>query len=550
MSSLLPQWETYARKKSGACVFILIVVLLHGVISFFLFNPFGLELFSDTGDYLTLAKSLATTGEYRLISLPGQPYHTKYPILFPWILSLVWRIAPSFPSNITLMHLVIIAFNVGFLCLLGFLLPKISDLTVQGQLIIIGLCALNPGLIYSSTTIMSEAPFLFFSYLTILMLIELDQKPGSHTFLFLSAVCLAFTYLIRVAGIALLCASVLHFVLKRKSMDAAKLAMLTMAILSPWFYWCHIHNETSRFPEYVFNTNYLSDFRQLLETRGLGDFLAKNTIYILIGIPKLLSYPFQSDLGIITRLTAWLGLPALVLLLFGFLRSFRGKAHRIAHWYSLFYLAMLLVWPYPSGERLLLPLLPLFYLFISSEVLEIARRARVQLKSNTASRRWNPGTLYLIPLVLLLIAGMLSLGLHTAKFVVGTVEDVRSYKARNKDMAESMQWLQEQTQPSDPVMAYFYPIYYLHTGRKTAPMSFDPKRRLIEPQFIEWPIRKHHIKYLVFGDSDFGVYTSDVVRAMRQELRREIASPNGLMFERTFKSEQGKYEIYRIRDEN
>jgi len=54
---------------------------------------------------------------------------------------------------------------------------------------------------------------------------------------------------------------------------------------------------------------------------------------------------------------------------------------------------------------------------------------------------------------------------------------------------------------------------------------------------------------LVVGDSDFGVYTPDVVRAMRQELRRVITSPKGLVFERVFKGEQGKYEIYRIRNE-
>ena len=81
-------------------------------------------------------------------------------------------------------------------------------------------------------------------------------------------------------------------------------------------------------------------------------------------------------------------------------------------------------------------------------------------------------------------------------------------------------------------------------------MSFDPKRKLLEPHFIDTPIRRHHIKYLVVGDSDFGVYTLDVVQAMRRELRRVITSPEGLVFESVFKSEQGKYKIYRIRNEN
>jgi 4-amino-4-deoxy-L-arabinose transferase-like glycosyltransferase len=535
--------------ESRLYVFVLSALLVHVSISFFLSNPFGLELFSDAGDYVTLAKSLATTGEYRLISLPGEPYHTKYPILFPWILSLVWRLAPSFPSNIVYMHWVVIAFSAGFLSLLIFLLPKLSVLDRQRQLLVIGLCALNPALIYASTTIMSEAPYLFFSCLALLMLIELDQRPGSRSFLFLSAICLAFTFLVRVAGITLLGASLLHLALRKKWMDASKLAALTMTILSPWFYWCHIHNETNRFPEYVFNTNYVSDFRQLLETRGVGDFLSKNIIVILIGIPKLLFYPFQSDLRIITYLTAWAGLPTLALLFLGFLRCFRGKVNRTIHWYCLFYLAMLLVWPYPSGERLLLPLLPFFYLFVSTEVLEIAGRARMHFRSSSlAIGRWNLRALVLIPLVLLIAAGLVSLAFHTVKFGLSTAKEVKTYEARNKELMASVQWLREQTQPSDSVMAYFYPIYFLQTGRKTAPMSFDPKRKLLEPHFVDTSIRRHHIKYLVAGDSDFGVYTPDVVQAMRQELRRAITT-KGLVFEKVFKGDQGKYEIYRIKDE-
>jgi 4-amino-4-deoxy-L-arabinose transferase-like glycosyltransferase len=531
-------------------VFVLSLLLIHLIISFLLSNPFGLELFSDAGDYVTLAKSLATTGEYKLISLPGEPYHTKYPVLFPWILSLVWRAAPSFPSNITYMHWVVIAFGTGFLFLLVFLLPRISISDYPRQLLVIGLCALNPALIYASTTIMSEAPYLFFSYLALVMLIELDQRPGSRTFLLLSAACLASTFLVRVAGITLIGASVFHLALKRRWMDASKLATLTITMLSPWFYWCHIHNETNRFPEYVFNTNYLSDFKQLLEARGLGDFLSKNIIVILIGIPKLLFYPFQSDLRILTYLTAWAGLPILALLLLGFLRCFRGGVTHIIPWYSLAYLAMLLVWPYPSGERLLVPLLPFFYLFVSTEVLEITRRARIYFKRESpVSGRWNPRALFLTPLVLLIIASVISLGLHTVKFGFSTAETIKSYEAQNKELMASIQWLKEQTQPSDSVMAYFYPTYFLQTGRKTAPISFDPKRKLLEPLFLDTPIQKHHIKYLVVGDSDFGVYTPDVVRAMRQELRRVITSPKGLVFERVFKGEQGKYEIYRIRNE-
>jgi len=46
------------------------------------------------------AKSLAAGGGYRQPSLPGQPYATKYPPLFPLFLSLSWRVQPDFPRTL------------------------------------------------------------------------------------------------------------------------------------------------------------------------------------------------------------------------------------------------------------------------------------------------------------------------------------------------------------------------------------------------------------------------------------------------------------------
>ena len=41
----------------------------------------------DDGIYAVTARSLAVTGEYRITSLPGEPYQRKYPIVFPAMLA-------------------------------------------------------------------------------------------------------------------------------------------------------------------------------------------------------------------------------------------------------------------------------------------------------------------------------------------------------------------------------------------------------------------------------------------------------------------------------
>jgi hypothetical protein len=56
----------------------------------------------DDGLFFVSAKSLATGQGFRILSLPEQPAQTKYPILYPLYLSLVWRANPHFPENLAL----------------------------------------------------------------------------------------------------------------------------------------------------------------------------------------------------------------------------------------------------------------------------------------------------------------------------------------------------------------------------------------------------------------------------------------------------------------
>src|SRR5258708_25766061 len=59
-----------------------------------------LGYYHDDSIYLVSGKSLATGQGYRISSLPGEPYQTKYPPLYSALLAIVWRIDPNFPSNL------------------------------------------------------------------------------------------------------------------------------------------------------------------------------------------------------------------------------------------------------------------------------------------------------------------------------------------------------------------------------------------------------------------------------------------------------------------
>jgi hypothetical protein len=62
-------------------------------------------VFYDDGIYVALAKALAEGRGYVSIHLPDQPAAVHYPPLYPFVLSLLWRLWPSFPANVALFEL-------------------------------------------------------------------------------------------------------------------------------------------------------------------------------------------------------------------------------------------------------------------------------------------------------------------------------------------------------------------------------------------------------------------------------------------------------------
>ena len=61
-----------------------------------------LGFYHDDSIYWVSAKSLAAGDGYRIASLPGQPFQTKYPPLYAVLLSGIWHVNPNFPSNLPL----------------------------------------------------------------------------------------------------------------------------------------------------------------------------------------------------------------------------------------------------------------------------------------------------------------------------------------------------------------------------------------------------------------------------------------------------------------
>src|SRR5574341_1395955 len=102
--------------SSRLSVGVVVVGLLIGAAAFLGLNPDTLGLFHDDGIYAVVAKSLSEGDGYRILSLPGEPAQTKYPFLYSYFLSWLWKLDPRFPQNILFLK----TFNVAVIVAIFF----------------------------------------------------------------------------------------------------------------------------------------------------------------------------------------------------------------------------------------------------------------------------------------------------------------------------------------------------------------------------------------------------------------------------------------------
>src|SRR5215472_5347515 len=162
-----------------------------------------LGLHQDDALYLVGAKSLAEGHGYRIESLPGSPFQTKYPPAVSAIMTLVWKVGPGFPANLKLATL--LAWLMLPPCLLavralfrdfGFAPREVWLLTFA--------FAWNPMVGLLSTSIMSDLLFLAL-FVACLWLAERALQPGTRGRVAVAAGVIAgLAYLTRTAALPVL----------------------------------------------------------------------------------------------------------------------------------------------------------------------------------------------------------------------------------------------------------------------------------------------------------------------------------------------------------
>jgi hypothetical protein len=418
--------------------------------------------FHDDSIYWVSAKSLAEGRGYRILSLPEQPYQTKYPPLYSLLLAGIWKVSPRFPENVPL------ATAFAWLWLPACLLlcrPVLRDLGLgrRHALAVVALVGLNPYVILYSVSLMSEVPFTCL-LLGCFVVARRAEQPGASRWMAAAAGALGgAAYLMRSAALPLLATAPLYFLLRRRRAQAAVFFATMFPAVAGWTWWARAHAVRTSDPVLLYYTDYIGYHLASFTWQDVPLLVWKNALGMLEGSGSLLMVFGE-------------GLPAGLVgaaAILGAARLARSKGVSQYHLYAAACLVMLLPWHLGLRDRymrLVLPLLPLILAGFTEECRRAVAQAREWFGSQEP-RRLAAGCALAVGLGAVVLLGAANTLATWGQFP-GFVAGARSTRESNRGAYE---WIKTHLAAEATFLAGPDPVVYLYTGRRGIHLIVPPR---------------------------------------------------------------------------
>lgn len=461
--------------------------------------------FHDDSIYYVTAKSLASGGGYRIESLPGEPAQTKYPPLYPLLLSVAWRLDAQFPRNLA------IAAWISWLAFpaVMFQLPALFrrlGFSIGRTWLLLVLFAVNPYVALFSTQLLSEMMFLALALAAMLLVersLDSEMPPRAQAFLAVAAgVAGGLAYLTRSAGIVLFAAVMVYLWTRKQRRTALLFAAGMLPFVAGWTLWSRMHQLPTNDPSLIYYTDY---FRNQLYSLSLKDFhlyVWRNIDALLWGlggliVPKVTSSWFLKILAQVIAVAMVAGIVRMV-------RRGQGVLYAL---FAAMGAVLLCVCTFPANERLTLPFFPLALAGLVVEMEHFYETARVGLRHKDRSQRVAASGL--IAVFALILAGALALQLYVAQ-VFMRKDDAEHHRARIAARIPVYEWARTNLPADASVLATEDVMFYLHTGRHAMRASLPPALWYREDRagIVNWftdlkPFaRDHGLSYFEFSGAD------------------------------------------------
>ncbi|MBK7451341.1 MAG: glycosyltransferase family 39 protein [Anaerolineales bacterium] len=200
-------------------LFVMGLILASAALAILRFDSLQIGTSYDDAKYIILAESLASGQGYELINFPRPQIERNFPPGWPLVLAPFTLV---FPKNYDALKVVsLVLWLVSILWVYKLFSKRLNSPYLE---ILTALVALNPLLIGTSVTVMSESAYLFFSLLALLTFDKVDDKKLG--WLILAAILAFYTQQVRTIGIALIASLLILLLLKRRFKDLSFVAAI------------------------------------------------------------------------------------------------------------------------------------------------------------------------------------------------------------------------------------------------------------------------------------------------------------------------------------
>ena len=455
-----------------------------------------LDFYQDDSIYFTTAKALASGQGYIIPSFPGVLPQTKYPVLYPLILAVVWRIDPAFPRNLGLATDVSLAVAASYL-VLGYLLLRRLGASSATSLLVAAAIALHPGFTFLSGELLSD---YLFAALILASALAADEMCGEGRALrwgILTGITLGLAMLARSAAIGAAAGLVVYCARRRCWRPLCACAAVSAAIFS-------VVNIVvrSRTPSYVpagvgippvgfqhillYYSSYLrmwllsipnvSVLVSMISSNLRKLMLAPGNYFVMDG------YSVPSSL--IAKATALL---VSAISFGGVLRWSTSSRHHAILYIFCGTVPVLVLWNYAFYDRFLLPFVPLILFGILVELRRVLSLLVSGLRNGDAMDR-----VVAVSLAFVLVA-VTSLAVSNYRNFNHILTLFSLHRAAlNRERREAYEWLSTNTPQTARVISYEDGLVYLYTGRQAVrPVAistdcyYQPERQKCESDFSE-----------------------------------------------------------------
>jgi hypothetical protein len=491
-------------------------------------NWFG--RYHDDAVYFSSAKALADGRGYIIPSLPGTPAQTKYPVLYPWLLSWVWRFRPSFPANIAPAAWVTALFGCWFLVASFQLLRKLTGVGDWPALVMVTLCAFQPHFLLFSRCLLSDLPFSALA-LTAALAGDAAMRATSRLgWAVIIGTLAGLSVMTRSVGVTVV-AGILAAALCRRAYRQAATVCLGSAPFVLASFWVSRTSlavvqggGASTLPgwqeRFLYYTSYVKFWRLCVPRFSVFVQMLNANVKALVEGPSI--YFLDPTLGIWNGLMPYaIGAIVSAGVAAGIVRQARSQEWKPIHFIFVFYLALILSWNYAILDRFLLLFLPLFYAGLWVEARRLVRMLLASLRDGCPAGEKVLGGVMLAGLAILVGIGAWNY-LYGYRPQLSGMGEQRSRLMREK--GEAYQWIRQNTDPEARVVAYEDASLYLYTGRQAVPLIgfsteylYTRERIVLERELahITDGARALGARYWLTSEDDFHLQVEDAQASMK-----------------------------------